>query len=505
MKQQGFLSTQVDLFRRFSDADNAWFSVGPETNIELIRGLEKEIKEGNGDIIKLKRTRNSLLNISTRVPPEILGKIFVWIVARKRDFSPLAATTFDGLEKGSYNFLLVCHRWFEVASNTPELWGFWGNTLQGWNTLCHRTTAAPVDLVLSGYPISSEVLVSVPLRHALRDCAIQDKIREIHLMRNRLDLLDSIFSSLTPNGEDLQKKRRIESIALLSKTIPSGFSKFFARLRLPNLQNLRIEGELQTPLWDHLASQTTRRLTALDLDLTHQSPPPSASQLLSILASNPNLQDLTLSDTALPDAVDGFEVRVPLRNLRSIYLAKCVGSICWLLDRLEFPAALDIMAFRINSGFTAQDILQTFGPRIRDHLQRNPRFQHKLGVDLAPGRIDIHAGHVGSHLMQLFQCPLALSHTRFGAFFAGPSDPTVEKSTFDLMAFIPREHVVHLELSDPMEVPGELLAGMPNIETLWLDENPSSYGFLRRNSNGWWENAELLPSLRFLHTTKQFP
>ena len=46
--------------------------MGPEANIDLIRVLEKQIEEGNGDIIKLKRDRNSLLNISTRVPPEIL-------------------------------------------------------------------------------------------------------------------------------------------------------------------------------------------------------------------------------------------------------------------------------------------------------------------------------------------------------------------------------------------------------------------------------------------------
>jgi hypothetical protein len=495
---------QVNLFHRFSVADNAWFRMGPEANIELIRDLEKQIKEGSGDVIKLKRTRNSFLNISTRVPPEILGKIFFWIVARKRDFSPFASTTFDGLENGSYNFLLVCHHWFEVASNTPELWGFWGDSLQGWNALCHHTAAAPVDLVLSGPLICSGAVVSVPLRDALRDCAIQDKIREIHLMSNEIDLLDSIFSSLTPNGEDLQEKRRVESIALLSKIIPSGFSKFFTRSRLPNLQNLRIEGELQLPLWDHLVSQTTG-LTDLDLGFTHPSPLPSPSQLLSILASNPNLQYLALSDAALPNAVDGFDVKVPLRNLRSIYLAECARNICWLLDRLELPAALDLTAFRISPGFTAQDILQTLGPRIRDHLQRDPRFQHRLGVDLAPGRIDIHAGHVGSHHMELFQCPLVSSHKRFGAFFAGPYDPMMEKSTLDLMAFIPREHVVHLELSDPMEVPNDLLAGMPNIETLWLDEHPSSYGFLRPNSDGLWGNAELLPSLRFLHTTKQSP
>ena len=95
--------------------------MGREANIDLIRALEKRIGEGKGDKIKLKRERNSLLNISTRLPPEILGQIFTWNLVREGFFR--------GLREGSYNFLLVCHHWFEVASRTPELWNFWGNTL----------------------------------------------------------------------------------------------------------------------------------------------------------------------------------------------------------------------------------------------------------------------------------------------------------------------------------------------------------------------------------------
>jgi len=75
--------------------------------------LEKQIEEGDGDIIKLKRARNSFI-ISVRVPPEILGKIFVWRVLRNTG-GPGCWNDFCGLEKGTYDFPLVCHRWFEVA------------------------------------------------------------------------------------------------------------------------------------------------------------------------------------------------------------------------------------------------------------------------------------------------------------------------------------------------------------------------------------------------------
>ena len=48
-----------------------------KTNIDSIRDLEERIKEHERAIIKLKRVRNSLLNVS-KLPPELLGEIFKW-------------------------------------------------------------------------------------------------------------------------------------------------------------------------------------------------------------------------------------------------------------------------------------------------------------------------------------------------------------------------------------------------------------------------------------------
>ncbi|KAF9782942.1 hypothetical protein BJ322DRAFT_1143350, partial [Thelephora terrestris] len=116
-------------------------TMGPETNISSILALEKQIEEGAGDVIQLKRARNSLLNIS-RMPPEILGDVFRWNIIPTGDFK--------GIQNGSYNFLLVCHHWFEVASKTPELWSFWGNTIYQWSRRYQRSGVnAPVDLALT--------------------------------------------------------------------------------------------------------------------------------------------------------------------------------------------------------------------------------------------------------------------------------------------------------------------------------------------------------------------
>jgi len=200
--------------------------MGREINIDRILYLEKQIEEGAGDIIKLKRTRNSLLNISTIVPPEILGSIFRWNVIPDGGLPP-----FDGYPEGTYNFLLVCHRWFEVASHTPQLWGFWGNTLKKWSRWYKRSGTTPIDLVLSwrGDTRGSDISSDGPLRDALRDRATCDAIRSLHLRGERF-LVTSILSTLTPDDEDVRCSS-IESISLQCVDA----SKFFARYRFPKL------------------------------------------------------------------------------------------------------------------------------------------------------------------------------------------------------------------------------------------------------------------------------
>ena len=58
--------------------------MGREENENRIRLLEARIENATGDTIQLRRERNSLLNISIRVPNEILAYIFIWAVAQCR-------------------------------------------------------------------------------------------------------------------------------------------------------------------------------------------------------------------------------------------------------------------------------------------------------------------------------------------------------------------------------------------------------------------------------------
>lgn len=66
---------------------NMWCRVCGEKNIESIRVLERKIGEGGGDTTELKRIRNSLLNVSIFLPPEILGCIFAWTITRLQEYS----------------------------------------------------------------------------------------------------------------------------------------------------------------------------------------------------------------------------------------------------------------------------------------------------------------------------------------------------------------------------------------------------------------------------------
>ena len=469
-----------------------------EVNVDSIRVLEKRIRESNGDTIKLKRTRNSLLNISTRVPPEILGHIFTWIVFRERHHPLGSKSYFDGLRKGSYNFLLVCHHWFKVASRTPELWSFWGNTLWDWKKRCRHPGATPVDLVLDGWASRLEATLDGPLRDALRDRSMQDKIRQIHIDGCGSGLLASIISSLTPDG-GVQNKC-IESIILplgWDPTIAIAVSDFLARVRLPNLRHLNIAG---LPSWDHLTSQTTR-LTALSLQPTLPPLDQTTSSLISILASNPNLRELALSNPALPEDASGSVPRVPLRHLKTISLNGEFHHVFGLLHQLELPTELDSVKLSCRNS-TVEDISQTLGPYMQDLFRHDTRFQDRLEIATSfwCGYVGISVGVLDDHLDQTFWSKPKSPLASFRMFLTGPPPPrrVMERLHIGLMPFTPQEFVVRFIVRHRLTAPEDLFVAMPKIELLWLQDVHLSDRFLQRNSGGPHSGGKLFPSLRSL-------
>ena len=293
-----------------------------------------------------------------------------------------------GWEVKSYTFLLVCHHWFEVASRTPELWSFWGTTLEEWKQYSRLSRAAPLDLALDGY-ISGGPL-DIVLYGAIHDHATRNAIRRVHLRARDLKLLTSIVSSLMIDGEGFQTNS-VESFVLLNYTdTPMDVSDFFDRYRFPNLRHLELISCITTG-FDHLTSRTGA-LTTLALESAPSIPAPTltTSELLSILVSNPSLRKVSLCVGAGPSyGDDGIHFQVPLHSLKELKLSGEVRDVVGILRRLDHPNKLDL--FLHLYGCAVRDISRVIGPYLRDYVGHRGTPQHGLGLRVFDGGNEI--GH----------------------------------------------------------------------------------------------------------------
>jgi len=462
-----------------------------EQNIDSILALDKQIKghKGHGKtIIQLRRTRNSLLNVST-LPPELLGSIFRWNI--------IPCNEFDGLLMGSYNFLLVCHHWFEVASCTPELWSFWGNSIQQWTHRCTRCMTAPVDLVLAGHTGRG---LGGQLRAALQDRAVRDLVRRVHLKGIRAaGLLASVISSIMVEGEDIRWSS-IESFIVDNIDRSSvDVSTFFSRYHLPKLRTLRLSG-CSISSWDLLKSRIT---TLTTLKLAHElSPAQTPSQLLSILSSNPLLQHLSLSPCSDPPTVDGGGafLTVPLRHLKDLYLVSgFFDATFWLLNRLELP---DKMAdhYMFLTKCSPSDVAPTLGSYFGDRVRRRGRFPgggRKLSVKRNLGlHLSMKSTHPVNNIVE--EDWIVRVFVNVGLLSTDEEDVGI---CFDSIAYIPLEQVTTLEANLPILYSEELCVGMCNLINLHLYEVDVFRRFVDPDIRGSHTFREILPALGYLKIT----
>jgi len=459
----------------------------PEINHDAILALDAEI-------IRLKRTRNSLLNIA-RIPPEILGHIFRFDVAEVGD------PHFAEIPRGSYNFLLVCHRWFQVALRTPELWTSWGNNLKDWKRWYLRSGISTLDLILDGWGCQGGDFDEA-LRDALKDRAARDVIRKVHLTPgDQVWFLTPIVSSLILEGEDVRLSS-IESIVLDRVDV----SDLFTRYRFPKLHNLHLSGHFKISSWDYLKSTTTA-LTNLLLGRANTLPPspsaiPTTSQILSLLTSNPNLRSLTLDSLQIDDN-SGYDPRlqVPLHHLERISLTGTFRHVFPILRQLEFPERMDHVEIMI-SDCTSQEVREEIGPYIRDHLRRDLRFRDsRLGILLesiihyiSVSASVVGVGHRGPDRQPQDGPPCVEFHAELSRMV---SHDVGKKLCVDILALLPQESIVDFYTNLPMTE--EVAVGMPNLEALHLTHGPVESGFLLPDPNGRNAHKKLFPSLRRLY------
>ena len=482
--------------------------MGRGINTDSILALDKRIEEMTAELTQLKRSRNSLLN-SARISPEILGHIFCLSAI------PGAADShFSGLRKDSYNFLLVCHHWSEAARRTPELWGFWGNRFEDWKRQHRRPGTSPLDLVLD--EANREVgSFDKALQEALRKYAARDAIRKVHLRGEDIKLLTTIVSTLTPE-DDGARDSGIESIVLnglggafcsLRKSDPGvtvvpsfgvDASDFFSRYRFQKLRTLSLSGCFNISSWAW-ACLKSHAMVLVNLSLSNT--PLFTSQILSLLASNPNLRTLVL---VLPKVKEnrksGSKPRVLLRRLEKFTLKGEPNRVFRILHRLELTG-VDHTILDFHSRMS-DEVREGIVPRILDYLHRDPRFGDRLGIFvLVEGdsfeirACVIGAGYHGPDRLPRHGPPYATFLIRLGV--SNPAE--MRKLHIDTLGLLPQENIVYFETDLPMAVTKEMVVAMPNLETLYLVGAQVSDGFLLPNPNGPNARKKLLPSLRRLY------
>jgi len=386
---------------------------------------------------------------------------------------------FEGFEEGSHNFLLVCRHWFEVASHTPEVWSFWGNTPQEWARWYPRSGLAPLDLVLGG--CYSDGYFDTTLSNALRDRASKDAIRRIHLISRSAKLLDNIISSLSPESEGI-RSNSVESFIIRNWShdpkLPVRASDLFAHYRFPKLQHLELS-HCTISSWDHLQSRTST-LTNLILEPDNSSPAPSTSQLLSILASNPTLQKIRIFEPAVPNDGDNSSFQVPLHQLKELKLDGNSQHVVRLLHRLDHPRTMDKLHLSLDCAIA--DISQTVGPYLGDYIRRRGKPQGGLGIFL-PGKYPIALcfREVGGIDYSTARSP----NDWFLKIEIYPEQPLREQLPanliLDLITHTPQEDLVDFQSEENPVAMGSVYARFPNLRTLSFDDTPLATIFPKSN------------------------
>lgn len=336
------------------------------------------------------------------------------------------------------------------------------------------------------------------MEDVLKSRSARDLIRKVHLRSKNADILASIITSLTPEVEGVRDSS-IESIVLTNADV----SHFLARYRFPKLRTFEVCGTSNLNL-DHLVLDTSL-LTNLSLAGNVASYQPiSISQILSLIAANPHIQNIVLRSLVVnDDVVSGRRFRIPLRHLKQFSLEMDLLHACTILRWLEFPDVVELVDLFFQD-CALHKIRQAIGPYIRDHFQGYEKSRARLGttVEANPDCLWLRADVVDAgyqlHSLRPSRTQLAMT------LLEDTSERERDQLCVDILALLPQERIVHLGTYLPMSAMEELLVTMPNIESLNI-ESLHLYGtavserFLLPDPYGPNAHKKFLPSLRQLY------
>ena len=465
----------------------------------MLVSKEQTGTEDAGDIPQSEHTRNSPVDFSVRLPPEILMYIFYLLVAPDGNFLKL--------ERCSYRFLLVCKRWCDVAGNCKELWGFWGSNLYEWSRRYERSkSTTPLDLVLAppseeaSTPHINRATFDKPLQDALKKRVASNSIRSVHLETVEAVSLNSIVSLFTPDVEGVwYNDSSIESVRVKDWD-SMNISAFLTRYHFPKLQHLHLAAIIDSSVWDNLGLHTT---SLTSLSLLGKSIPPTTPQLLSVLASNPQLQSLTLNAFSIPKDNTGYKSKVSLPHLKSLDLDANFHSIFRLLNQLDHPRRLDTLKLGLHTTKESEGDLipRAIQPYMVDHLHQD-RFKNQLEIS---AEINRHRVIISAFIKDTTSSSSTFPPTQLEVNVGRPSHSLPQgkiwdKMFNDLASHLPGEDVVSFTLKWMGALDLDLLKNfintVPNLQELNLFNKTQSGQSMPPNQH---TNMGVLPILQFLH------
>lgn len=306
-----------------------------DLNANAIQNLEAKAQRHVHETIRLKRLRNSL-NLSVSLAPEILGYIFWWgVVSGVNPTGRIARNTF--------NFLLVCRYWFDVATSTPSLWAFWGTSLRECVAFHRYSGAVPLYLNLIDADTTRDTREASCV---LRDLSVQRRIRHLHLRASPKALVKILSFMSTPQPSPFRSQ--IRSLVLTAEgpwiterpdELPD-ITNFLGTHSLPELRSLRLRGcNLR---WECLILQTSK-LTHLFIHAYEKSRKPTVLQLAALFAGNSALEEIDLSlevTSTLEDPLSESSASIFLPRLRRLAVHGNVAGYAQLLNLLTFSNEL---------------------------------------------------------------------------------------------------------------------------------------------------------------------
>jgi len=258
----------------------------------------------------------------SRVPPEVLGRIF------QHNISP------HHIQHGQYcrifNFLFVCRRWYSVAQATPHLWCKLGNDVGLWPMFARLSKRLDLSIEMLDVLDEFNPLETLALHAIFRDAAFTDRIREFTFDGDDL-ILNTIYPSNIPPPS------RLVSLSVINGFGMAIYSGIIKHLVGPSVKRLQI-----FPSGSELGG--ARNLTHLSLG-SYNPPPSKCPELLSTLRLSPLLQHVSIryTRTECPLGSGGEQEAISLPDLRTIEISTPwkVNQFHQFLERLKLSANLN--------------------------------------------------------------------------------------------------------------------------------------------------------------------